>query len=96
MVSWINAKVRITTSWRPGAEGANSVEELDEQGQQEIAALGRDASEDEINAIYRRGQARFAQKRWPQRNAATGAGAPRPRDAGVRAPPRAEGGDDVP
>ena len=66
--------------------------ELDEQGQQELEALGRDAGEEEVNAMYRRGQARFAQKRWPQRGAPRGgAGGPTPRDAAVRAPARPEG-----
>ena len=48
------------------------MEELDAQGQKELEALGLDANEDEINAVYRRGQARYAQRRWPQKQADQG------------------------
>ena len=51
LVSWIKAKVRITTSWKRPTE-AHSVEELDEQGQRELDALGGDADEEEVNAVY--------------------------------------------
>jgi len=87
LVSWIKSKVRITTSWRPGAAAAAAhvVEELDEQGQQELQDLGRDADQEEVNAVYRRGQARFAQKKWPSKR-------PDGRvQSAARAPPRAEG-----
>ena len=90
LISWIKAKVRITTSWkRPGGAEAHSVEteELDEQGQQELAALGRDADAEEVNAVFRRGQARFAQRRWPPKKQDNGGGGARP----VRAPARPEG-----
>ena len=65
LISWIKAKVRITTGWRSGAgrTEAHSVEELDEEGQQELAALGSDADAEEVNAVYRRGQQRTWQKR---------------------------------
>jgi len=90
LVSWIKAKVCIATSWKPGASRteAHSVEmqELDEQGQQELAALSLDADQEEVNAIYRRGQQRFAQKKWPSQR--PGGGGARP---AVRAPARTEG-----
>ena len=85
LVSWIKAKVRITTSWKPGGTEAHALEELDEQGQQELDALGRDADQEEVNAVYRRGQARSAQKRWPQKRQD---GKTQP---AIQAPPSAEG-----
>ena len=48
------------------------MEELDEQGQKELEDLGDDADQDEVNAVFRRGQARVAQRRWPQRKAVAG------------------------
>ena len=74
LISWIKAKVRITSSWKPGGAEAHMIDDLDEQGQRELEALGRDAVQEEINALLRRGQARFAQKRWPQRKVGAGDG----------------------
>ena len=85
LVGWIKVNVRITASLGLGGAEAHSVEtqELDEQGQRELAALGRDADAEEVNAAFRRGQVRFAQRRWPSKKQDSGGGA-RP----VRAPAR--------
>ena len=68
LILWIKSKVRITTSWRPGGTtAAHALEQLDDEAEQELAALGEGVTEDEINVVFRRGHARFAKNKWPQR-----------------------------
>jgi hypothetical protein len=89
LIAWIKTKIRLETSMAPkGANAAaHTVEELDEEGQEELANLDGDASNEEINAVFRRGQHRQAQRRnmpagpWPKRAAG---------DGKVRAPARPE------
>jgi hypothetical protein len=56
LISWIKKKIRLETSMAPrsAAREAHALEELDEEGQQELQALGDDASELEVNAVFRR------------------------------------------
>ena len=75
LIHWIKKKIRLETSMAPTGREANSLEELDEEGQQELEALGYDASTEEINAVFKRWQGRGAHKGrqsmptgpWPKR-----------------------------
>ena len=76
---------------------AHPVGELDEGGQHELEALGEYASQDEVNAIYRRFVGRWAQRGagggrparpWPQRPAGS--------EGAARAPPRTAAGSTCP
>ena len=60
LIAWIKTKIRLDTSMAPkGANtGGHNMEELDEEGQDELANLDGDASTDDINAVFRRGQHR--------------------------------------
>ena len=64
LISWIKKKIRLETSMAPksASREAHAMEELDEEGQQELMSLGEHASEVEVNAVYRRFVGRGAQR----------------------------------
>jgi hypothetical protein len=60
---WIKTNTRLETSMAPTSNvGAHAMGELGGAGQHELQALGDGASEDEVNAIYRRFVGRGAQR----------------------------------
>ena len=54
LIAWVKKKIRIETSMVPKGREAHPQEELDEEGQYELQALGEDASQDAVDAIYHR------------------------------------------
>ena len=88
LIAWIKAKIRLETSMAPKGRdvGAHVMEQLDEEGQQELNELGDEATQDEVNAIYRRFVGRGGQrgavggKKFPPRPAGS--------DSASKAPPR--------
>ncbi len=86
LVRWIKSKVRLTTTWRPTEKEAYLAEDIDEETARELQELKEDATTEEINAVYKRGQ----QRRVQRGNAHGRRGLPpRERPGGARPPPRA-------
>ena len=54
LIHWIKKKIRLETSMAPKGREAHSLEELGDEGQQEMAALGEDPTHEEVNAVFRR------------------------------------------
>ena len=87
LIAWVKKKIRMETSMAPKGREAHSLEELDEEGQYELQALGEDASQDEVNATYRR---------FARRGAQQGAGGGRPARPWPPRPPGRESSANAP
>ena len=82
LIAWVKKKIRLETSMAPKGREAHPLEELDGEGLQELQALGEGASQDEVNAVYRRFAGRGAQRARPGKPRIAGA------ESSARAPPR--------
>ena len=85
LITWIKRKIRLEVSMAPKGRDAHLVEDLDEEGMHELEGLGDEATQDEVNAVYKRfagrGGPRGAPSRpWPPR--------PAGERSAARAPPR--------
>jgi hypothetical protein len=85
LINWIKRKIRLEVSMAPKGRDAHLVEDLDEEGMHELEGLGDEATQDEVNAVYKRfagrGGPRGAPSRpWPPR--------PAGERSAARAPPR--------
>ena len=93
MIDWTKTKASLETGMTPkansSAHAALVMEELGEEGQQELAEMLGDATTEETNVVLRRGQRRQAQRGgaggepWQKRPAA-----PAGERSAARAPPR--------